>query len=38
LKGTLAAHGDGETLCTACQQFDLEILPRELDLIVQKKG
>ena len=38
LKGTLAAHADGETLCTGCQQFDLEILPRQLDLIVQKNG
>ncbi len=33
-QGALAAHADGETLCTAAPQLSLEILPRQLELIV----
>ena len=38
LQGSLAAHADGETLSYACQQLEMEILPRQIDLIVYKNG
>jgi YegS/Rv2252/BmrU family lipid kinase len=38
LKGSLAAHADGETLCYAGQQLDLEVLHHQLELIVHRDG
>jgi diacylglycerol kinase (ATP) len=34
LTGSLAAHADGETLCYACPQLELEVLPRQIALVV----
>ncbi len=36
LKGTLAAHADGELISRGCQQLELEILPRQVQLVVTK--
>ncbi len=38
LKGSLAAHADGELISRSCQQLELEILPRQLQLVVWKDG
>lgn len=38
LKGTLAAHADGELICQGCPQLDLEISSRQLRLVVSKNG
>jgi diacylglycerol kinase (ATP) len=35
LQGSLPAHADGETLCTAGQQLQVELLPEEIELIYQ---
>jgi len=35
LRGVLPAHADGETLCTHGQQLDIEILPRQIEMIYQ---
>lgn len=34
LSGTLPVHADGETICTAGQHLEVEILPQQIDLIV----
>jgi diacylglycerol kinase (ATP) len=34
LSGTIAAHADGETLCTEAGSLSAEILPRAIDVIV----
>jgi diacylglycerol kinase (ATP) len=34
LTGTIAAHADGETLCTEADSLAVEILPRAVDVIV----
>lgn len=34
LNGVLPAHADGETLCTAGEQLELELLPGQVNLIV----
>jgi diacylglycerol kinase family enzyme len=34
VEGTLPAHADGETLCTEGQQLEMEILSRQIDVIV----
>lgn len=36
LEGTLAAHADGETICTAGSQLILELLPHSLDLLCER--
>ncbi len=38
LKGSLAVHADGELISRACQKLELEILPRQLELVVSKNG
>lgn len=38
VKGSLPAHADGETLCTAGQQLSLEIHPGLLEVIVPSTG
>ncbi len=38
LKGSLAAHADGELISRGCQQLELEILPRQLQLVVGNQG
>ena len=38
LKGTLAAHADGELICQGCPQLELEISSRKLQLVVSKNG
>ncbi len=38
LKGTLAAHADGELICQGCPRLDLEISSRQLRLVVSKNG
>ncbi len=38
LKGSLAAHADGELISRGCQQLELEVLPRQLQLVVWKDG
>ena len=35
LEGSLPAHADGETLCTAAQELIIELLPRRLELICE---
>ncbi len=37
-KGALAAHADGELISRACQQLELEILPRQLQMVVGEDG
>jgi diacylglycerol kinase (ATP) len=37
-KGTLPAHCDGETLCTAGTELSLEILPAALDFVTTQDG
>ncbi len=34
VKGTLPAHCDGETLCTAGSDITIQLLPKQLDLLV----
>ncbi len=34
LKGSLAAHADGELICSSCHQITLQISPRLLQLVV----
>jgi len=36
LSGTLAAHADGETICTEADSLAVEILPQAVDVIVGK--
>ena len=36
LEGSLPAHADGETLCTEGEQLNVEILPRQIEIICQK--
>jgi diacylglycerol kinase family enzyme len=38
VKGSLPAHADGETLCTAGQKLELEILPKMLQVVVPAEG
>lgn len=33
LKGVLPAHADGETLCTAAERLEIELLPSQLEVI-----
>jgi diacylglycerol kinase family enzyme len=33
-EGTLPAHADGETLCTAGDRLDVELLARQIEIIV----
>jgi len=35
LQGTLPAHADGETVCTAGQQLTIELLPAQIEMISQ---
>lgn len=35
LEGVLPAHADGETLCTEGKQLELELLPRQIEVIYQ---
>jgi diacylglycerol kinase (ATP) len=35
LEGALAAHADGETLCTEANELDIEILPARLQVVCQ---
>jgi len=34
VEGTLPAHADGETLCTEGRRLEVELLPRQIDVIV----
>ncbi len=34
----LPAHADGETLCTEGQRLEIELLPRQIEIICQKPG
>jgi diacylglycerol kinase (ATP) len=38
LQGVLAAHTDGETLSHGCMELEMEILPRQVNLVVYKNG
>jgi diacylglycerol kinase family enzyme len=38
LQGSLAAHSDGETLSYGCKHLEMEILPRQMNLVVYKNG
>ncbi len=38
MQGSLAAHGDGETLSYACSQLEMEIMPHRLNLVVYRNG
>ncbi len=38
VKGTLPAHADGETLCTAGQQLEVELLPQGIEILCQEPG
>jgi hypothetical protein len=33
VEGTLPAHADGETLCVEGQRLELELLPRQIEVI-----
>jgi YegS/Rv2252/BmrU family lipid kinase len=35
LKGSIPAHADGETMCTAGEQISIKLLPRQIQLICQ---
>lgn len=35
VEGVLPAHADGETLCTDGQRLELELLPRQIQVIYQ---
>ncbi len=35
IEGVLPAHADGETLCTDGQRLELELLPRQIEIIYQ---
>ena len=35
VEGVLPAHGDGETLCTEGQRLEMELLPRQIEIICQ---
>lgn len=37
IKGTLPAHADGETLCTAGQELELELLPAQIEMVCQPR-
>ncbi len=34
VEGSLPAHADGETICTAGERLDIEILPAQVDILV----
>lgn len=36
VEGTLPAHADGETLCTAGQRLEMELYPRQIEIICQR--
>jgi diacylglycerol kinase (ATP) len=38
VQGVLPAHADGETLCTEGQRLELELLPRQIDVICRTPG
>lgn len=38
LKGSLPAHGDGETLCTEGERLMLELLPQQIEVIYSPEG
>jgi diacylglycerol kinase (ATP) len=38
IKGSLVAHADGELISRACPQLELELLPRQLELVVSRNG
>jgi hypothetical protein len=35
VEGVLPAHADGETLCTDGRRLELELLPRQIEVIYQ---
>ncbi|MDH7473255.1 MAG: diacylglycerol kinase family lipid kinase [Anaerolineae bacterium] len=35
VEGVLPAHADGETLCTEGQRLDMELLPRQIEILYQ---
>ena len=37
VEGVLPAHADGETLCTDGQRLELELLPRQIEIICQPR-
>jgi len=38
VEGVLPAHADGETLCTEGRRLELELLPRQIEVICQPPG
>jgi diacylglycerol kinase (ATP) len=38
VEGTIPAHADGETICTAGQSLSVELLPAALEVVVQADG
>ena len=34
VQGSLPVHSDGETISTACEQIDIELLPHQLEMYV----
>jgi diacylglycerol kinase family enzyme len=36
IKGSIPAHADGETVCTAGQKIMIELLPHQLEIITNK--
>lgn len=36
--GSIPAHADGETICTAGQELTIELLPAALEVVTQKNG
>lgn len=37
IEGSIPAHADGETVCEAGKQIYIELLPHQIELIIQKK-
>ena len=38
VKGVLPAHADGETLCTAGERLEIELLPRQIEMVCRPPG
>jgi hypothetical protein len=36
VEGTLPAHADGETLCTASQRLEMELYPSQIEMVCQR--
>lgn len=38
IEGTLPAHADGETLCTAGDRLEVELLPHQIEMVCRPQG